>query len=254
MTQLVLSELKGSIRTLTLNRPERLNAVNVALISALLQALIEANADKATSVIILKGAGRAFCTGNDLKDSAETLGESMGSHDLELHTRELQEITQQIVSSDKFVIGAIHGWAVGAGFEWAINCDFTVWADSAQAFFPEVSWGLSATGGVMTLLPRMVGISKAREMLLLGNKYSADQLLDLGIAWRVVPESELEQTAQEAAEKIAGLPRTAVSHFKKTFNRTIFMNLEDALEAERDVLIKSMMDAETAAIVKTFDS
>ncbi len=254
MTQLVLSELNGSIRTLTLNRPERLNAVNTALITALLQALIEANADEATSVIILKGAGRAFCTGNDLKDSAETLGESLESSDLEAHTRELQEITRQIVSSDTIVIGAIHGWAVGAGFEWALNCDLTIWAEGARAFFPELSWGLSQTGGVMTLLPRMVGISKAREMLLFGEKYSASELLDIGIAWRVVPDPELEQAAREAAEKIADLPRAGVSQFKKTFNRAIFMDLEQTLEVERTALVKSMMDAETAVRVKTFES
>lgn len=254
MTDVVLTEQKGSIRILTLNRPDCLNAVNAALITALRQALVDANQDDNTNVIILKGAGRAFCTGNDLKESAATMGSGWQASHVEAQARELQEITRQIVSSNKIVIGAIHGWAVGAGFEWVINCDFTIWAEGTQAFFPEVKWGLSATGGVMTLLPRIVGIAKAREMLLLGEKYSASEMLDLGIAWRLVPESELDKTALEAAEKIAVLPQAGVGYFKQTFNRCVFMDLEQTLEAEIELLVKSSTSSETANRVKTFES
>jgi len=254
MTDIVLSEQKASIRILTLNRPGCLNAVNTELITALRLALVDANGDDNTNVIILKGAGRAFCTGNDLKESAETMGSDWQASEVEAHARELQEITRQIVSSNKIVIGAIHGWAVGAGLEWVINCDFTIWAEETRAFFPEVKWGLSATGGVMTLLPRIVGIGKAREMLLLGEKYTASEMLDLGIAWRVVPESELDNTALKTAEIINALPQTTVSQFKKTFNRSVFMDLEHTLEAEIELLVKSSTSAETANRVKTFES
>lgn len=254
MTNLVMSEQIGAIRILTLNRPDRLNAINPPLVSALLQSLTDANANDDTSVIILKGAGRAFCTGNDLKQSAESMGEGWDPDHASLHVRELQEITRQIINGEKMVIGAINGWAVGAGFEWAINCDFTIWAEDAQAFFPEVSWGLSATGGVMTLLPRIVGIAKAREMLLLGDKYTAVELLDLGLASRVVPKAELENAALEAAEKIVRLPRRTVGQFKKTFNRAVFMNLEQTLQAETDTLTNSLKGPDAKTRVKEFES
>jgi len=253
MTDLVLSEQTGPVRILTLNRPERLNAINPGLVTAFRRALEDANTDELTRVIVLQGAGRAFCTGNDLKDSAENFDSDYDAKQADAHARELQEITRQLVLSDKIVIGAINGWAVGAGFEWAINCDFTVWAEDAKAFFPEISWGLFATGGVMTLLSRMVGIVRAREMLLLGEKYDAQDLLDLGVAWRVVPELKVKETALEAAERIAGLPATAVRLFKKTFNQAIFMDLEETLEAEIEALVASVMDAETAGRVSSFD-
>jgi enoyl-CoA hydratase/carnithine racemase len=253
MTDLVLAEQTGPVRILTLNRPERLNAINPGLVTVFRLALEDANADENTRVIVLQGAGRAFCTGNDLKDSADSFDSDYSAKQADAHARELQEITRQLVSNDKIVIGAITGWAVGAGFEWAINCDFTVWAEDAKAFFPEVSWGLFATGGVMTLLSRMVGIVRAREMLLLGEKYDAQHLLDLGVAWRVVPESKVKETALEAAEQIASLPATAVRLFKKTFNQAVFMDLEETLEAEIQALVASVMDAETADRVSSFD-
>ena len=106
----------------------------------------------------------------------------------------------------------------------------------------------------MTLLPRIVGIAKAREMLLFGEKYTASEMLDLGIAWRLVPESELDKTALEAAEKIAMLPQAGVGYFKQTFNRSVFMDLEHTLEAEIELLVKSSTSSETANRVKTFES
>ena len=88
------------------------------------------------------------------------------------------------------MIGAINGWAVGGGFEWAINCDFPIWAESARAFFPELKWGMFVTGGVSSLLPALAGLQTAREMMFLGERYDAKALLEKGVAWRVVPDAE----------------------------------------------------------------
>lgn len=253
MPNIVLTEQKGSIRLLTLNRPERLNAINSDLITALRRALEDANSDDETRLVILHGAGRAFCTGNDMKDSENSLGEAYCDETTRAHARELQEITRQIVLSEKIYVAAIHGWAVGGGFEWAINCDFSVWAEDARAFFPEVGWGLFATGGVMSLLSRMVGITRAREMLLLGEKYDARQLQEFGLAWRVVPESTMMQTALQAAEQIVALPDAAVRRFKKTFNAAIYMDLEQTLAAEVEALVAGMASTETADLVKGFE-
>jgi len=253
MTNVVLSEQRGSTRLLTLNRPGRLNAINPEMITALRLALVEANADDETRVILLCGAGRAFCTGNDLKDTAGSMDAGIDPDVARAQADELQEITRQIFYSEKIVVGAIQGWAVGAGFEWAINCDFTLWAEGARAFFPEVSWGLFATGGVMTLLSQMVGVTRAREMLLLGDKYDATHLQEIGLAWRVVPEPVLMQTAFEFAEQISALPATAVRNFKKTFNSAIFMDLEQTLDAEVDALVAAVTDAETPSRISKFE-
>ncbi len=252
MNNVVLSEQKGSIRILTLNRPGSLNAINAELITALRLALTEANADDETRVIILHGAGRAFCTGNDMKESESRLEAGYSAEEARADARELQEVTRQIVLNEKIVIAAINGWAVGAGFEWAINCDFTVWAEDARAFFPELSWGLFATGGVMSLLSRTVGITRAREMLLLGEKYDAQALQELGLAWRVVPEPMIMQTALQAAEQIAVLPNTAVRRFKKTFNEAIYMDFEQTLAAEVEALVAGITSTETEDLVKEF--
>lgn len=253
MNDLVLTELRHGICTLTLNRQERLNAINAPLVTALRLALARANDDEAVRVIVLRGAGRAFCSGNDLKETAGFLAGRPDAGLVDGHGQELQEITRLIVGTDRIVIGAIHGWAVGAGFEWALNCDFTIWADDCRAFFPEISWGLFATGGVTTLLPRIVGASKAREMLLLGDKYRASELLELGIAWKVVPEAQILESAHVLARRILALPRAAVGRFKRTYQRALFMDLEQTLDAEVRALTESVLDAETGERVVAFE-
>src|SRR5205085_5324691 len=107
------------------------------------------------------------------------------------HVRAIQRVTEAICFSDKPVIGAINGWAVGGGFEWAINCGFPIWAESAKAFFPELKWGMFVTGGVTSLLPALVGRHAAREMMIFGERYDAKGLLEKGVAWRVVRDGEL---------------------------------------------------------------
>ena len=164
----------------------------------------------------------------------------------------LQDITREIVAGDKFVVGAIQGWAVGAGFEWAINCDFPIWAEGSRAFFPEMRWGLFPTGGITALLPRIVGLLKARELLLLGEKYDADQLLKMGIAWRVVAQTELLQEAMAVAQKIANLPPHAVSKLKQTMNHANLADLEETLQTEQKALMASVIHPETHRLLTEF--
>ena len=118
----------------------------------------------------------------------------------------IQSATRAIIFGDKPVVGAINGWAVGGGFEWAINCDFPIWAESAKGFFPEVSLNAFVTGAVSSLLPALVGLNKAREMLFLGEQYEARALLEMGVAWRVVSGERLLAQALAVAEKLIGLP------------------------------------------------
>ncbi len=139
----VLSTLEeGAVRRISLNRPERLNAMNRQLIDDVARAFDDANADPATRAIVFTGEGRAFCAGDDRQDHVHPESEA-AARDL---VEAIQRASRAISFGPKPVVGAISGWAVGGGFEWAINCDFPVWAESARGFFPEVSLNLFVTG------------------------------------------------------------------------------------------------------------
>lgn len=245
----VSSSLDDSgVRTILLNRPAQLNAMNRRLISDVALAFDDANADCNTRVIVFSGEGRAFCAGDDRNEHQHPASETEAREFVEL----IQAATRAIVFGQKPVVGAINGWAVGGGFEWAINCDFPIWAESAKGFFPEVSLNLFVTGGVTSLLPALVGLNKAREMLFLGEHYDADALLQLGVAWRVVPDEQLMQTALEIAARLGDLPSASVQAIKRVLNQTAAFDLNSALQLETDATVTGFMDPETTARLKDF--
>jgi enoyl-CoA hydratase/carnithine racemase len=236
------------VRTITLNRPERLNAMNRQLIDDVAAAFVDAHQDSATAAIIFTGAGRAFCAGDDRREHVHPADEAE-ARDLVVA---IQRATEAIVFGPKPVVGAINGWAVGGGFEWAINCDFPIWAASARAFFPEVSLNLFVTGSVTSLLPAMVGLLKAREMLFLGERYDAPTLYELGVAWRVVPDDDLLSSAHDVAERLAQLPSLAAGAMKRVLNRTASTDLVEALRLETDATVAGFLDPETTRLLKAF--
>jgi enoyl-CoA hydratase/carnithine racemase len=242
--QTVVIERADGVCTLTLNRPAKLNAVNIELVAALNCALADAEADDSIRAVILRGAGRAFCSGNDLDATSDAAADGLDRRMVESHTRDLQAVTRCIVGSDKIYIAAVHGWVVGTGFEWALNCDLSVWGESARAFFPEVRLGMFPTGGVTALLPRIVGASKAREMLLLGDEYSASDILELGLATRVVPDSAVAATAAREARRICELPAVATALLKQALNRASTMALEDVLGLEVASLVTAALQSQ----------
>jgi enoyl-CoA hydratase/carnithine racemase len=245
----VLSDLEdGAIRRISLNRPQRLNAMNRALIDDVARAFDDANADPATRVIIFTGEGRAFCAGDDRQEHVHPESEE-AARDL---VEAIQRATRAISFGPKPIVGAINGWAVGGGFEWAINCDFPIWAESARGFFPEVSLNLFVTGAVTALLPALVGLNKARELLFLGRRYDAAALEKLGVAWRVVPDARLLEEARAVAREIAALPILSVRAMKRTLNATATASLNRALQLESDATVAGFMDPETTRLLKSF--
>lgn len=245
----VLSEPgAGGVRTITLNRPGSLNAMNRALIDDLARAFEDANADPATRAIILTGAGKAFCAGDDRREHVHPEGEAE-ARDL---VNAIQRATHAIVLGPKPVVGAINGWAVGGGFEWAINCDFPIWAESARGFFPEVSLNLFVTGAVTTLLPALVGLNRAREMLFFGDRYGAAELLEMGVAWKVVPDADLMATAQATAERLAALPPLSVRAMKRVLNAAALPDIHRALALETDATVAGFLDPETTRLLRAF--
>lgn len=245
----VLSERsEHGVRTITLNRPDSLNAMNRALIDDVAAAFDDANADPETRAIIFTGAGRAFCAGDDRKEHVHPESES-DARDL---VDAIQRATEAIVFGQTPVVGAINGWAVGGGFEWAINCDFPIWAESARAFFPEVSLNLFVTGAVTSLLPALVGLNTAREMLLLGDRYTATELRDIGVAWRVVPDADLLEEATVVAHRLAALPTRSVRAMKRAINLGAANDLRAALAEETRATVDGFLDPLTTQLLTDF--
>jgi enoyl-CoA hydratase/carnithine racemase len=245
----ILSEMRETaVRVITLNRPDSLNAMNRQLIDDVARAFDDANADPATRAIVFTGKGRAFCAGDDRKVHVHPESEE--------EARELvvaiQRATRAIVFGGKPVVGAINGWAVGGGFEWAINCDFPIWGESAKAFFPEVSLNLFVTGAVTSLLPALVGLNKAREMLLLGERYGAADLKEMGLAWKIVPDAELLGAALEVANKLSALPPLSVRAMKRVLNEAAVSDLERALRLETEATVAGFLDPRTTELLKQF--
>jgi enoyl-CoA hydratase/carnithine racemase len=164
----------------------------------------------------------------------------------------IQRATVAIVLGAKPVVGAINGWAVGGGFEWAINCDFPLWAESARGFFPEVSLNLFVTGAVTSLLPALVGLNTAREMLFLGERYDAATLGRLGVAWRVVPDEALLEEATKVARRLAALPTLSVRAMRRVLNATAATDLRAALDRETEATVAGFLDPETTRLLKEF--
>lgn len=245
----ILSTLddKG-VRVISLNRPDSLNAMNRQLIDDVALAFDHANADSSTRAIVFTGEGRAFCAGDDRREHVHPNSEEE-ARDLVLA---IQRATHAITFGAKPVVGAINGWAVGGGFEWAINCDFPIWGESAKGFFPEVSLNLFVTGAVTSLLPAMVGLHKAREMLFFGDKYSAAELLSFGVAWAVAPDDDLLSKAQKTAEQLAGLPPLSVRAMKRVLNSSASTDLNRALQLETEATVAGFMDPETTKLLSAF--
>ncbi|HPD93592.1 MAG: enoyl-CoA hydratase/isomerase family protein [Rhodobacter sp.] len=236
------------VRIIALNRPESLNAMNRALIDDVARAFDDANADPATRAIVFTGTGKAFCAGDDRKAHVHPETEE----EARAMVLAIQRATHAITLGAKPVVGAINGWAVGGGFEWAINCDFPIWADSARGFFPEVSLNLFVTGAVTTLLPALVGLNKAREMLMFGDRYSARELAEIGLAWKVVPDDDLMATATETAVRLAALPVLSVRAMKRVLNHAAVPDLHRALQLETDATVAGFLDPETTRRLKAF--
>lgn len=250
MTNTVLSNYLGDgVQMITLNRPHRLNAIMPELLDDLIAALDAANADDKVGAILLTGEGRAFCAGDDLKEFTSQATDEAGTT---AYIERIQDVTRAMVLGDRPVIGAIRGWAVGGGLEWVINCDFAIAARGTRFFFPEISLGVFVTGGVTELLPRLVGLRRAREMILLGEKFDADQAKDWGLLRDVVTDEALLPAATDLAKRLAALPRARVSDLRRILARRDGAGLAAAMHQETAATVKGFLDPETAQRVAQF--
>ena len=241
----VLVRHEGAVRVITLNRPHRLNAIDMAMLDAFDEALAGAEADPRTRAILLEGAGRAFSAGDDL-EAQHAIG-AAGAAAIERQVVVLQRISERLLFGAMPVVGAIQGYAVGGGFGWTLNCDFALWAESAVGFLPEIALGLFVSGGTSVLLPHLAGPMVAREMLYRGRRMTAAELAEAGVASRVVPADRLAGDAMALAQELAALPPETVARTKRALAAPLRDALVEALRLEAEACIAGAGDPATLA-------
>jgi enoyl-CoA hydratase/carnithine racemase len=222
-------EDRGGVRVLTMNRPEKRNALNSELTHALLEAMHDADRDESVHCVVLTGAGQGFCAGADL-------GEFKGLQDPELAEKRAELTMQlQLVFSriSKPVVSAINGAAMGGGAGLALAADMAVMAQSAKLGYPEVKHGIVAAI-VMGNLVRQIGRKAAFELVALGEPVDAARALELGMVNRVVSDTELIPHSISLAEKLAAVARPAMAETKRLFHEVADLSLTTALERGRD--------------------
>lgn len=243
MFETVKLGVADGIAEIALNRPHRLNAINPALLRDFAAALRAAQGDPAVAVVLLRGEGRAFCAGDDLKEFEEQSG---GPEATRAYVEEIQEITRLLLGGDEIVVGAIHGWAVGGGLEWVLNCDLAVMAKGCRCFFPETSLGLFVTGAVSTILPNLVGLQKAKELILLGDRFTAPEAHEWGLVSRLASDEDYLAEAQEIARRVAALPAHARRNVKRVLNRAFQLPIAEAMALETEATVEGFLHPETA--------
>lgn len=230
--QTILYEVADGVATITLNRPEVLNAFNDQMIAETTAALKAAERDESVRCIVLTGAGRAFSSGQDLAEVKARRGDpqapSLGEH---LRTG-YNPLILKMRTLEKPIIGAINGVAAGAGCSVALACDLRLASDQASFIEVFVNVGLIPDSGSTWFLPRLVGTAKAFEMAATAQRVKAEEALALGLVNRVVPAGELMAATRELALALAKAPTRAIGLTKRALNRVWTMTLEEALEYE----------------------
>ena len=215
------------LATITLNRPQSLNAFVPQMNQEVLDALKDGERDKTVRCLMITGAGRAFCAGQDLKGRTPEQKGSLGASLREKYNPMIRQIRQM----EKIVVAAINGVAAGAGCNLALACDLRVASEEAKFIQSFVRVGLAPDSGGSFILPRLVGVSKAMEMLLLGDTIDAQEALRIGLVARVFSAPEFAHAAREVAERIAAAPR-GIGLIKRAVNHANLPSLESDLEYE----------------------
>lgn len=230
--KILLTEKKNGVGIITLNRPDKLNAFSDELTFQLQDALKEMEKDKEVRAIILTAAGRGFCAGQDLQSRsiAQEMGERPSLGDS--IRRRYNPIVIKLRRIEKPIIAAVNGVAAGAGASIAFACDYRIVTDKVNFIQSFTKVGLIPDSGATFILTRLVGLTKAFELMLSADKLSAEEALNLGIINKIVGEDDLMKEAVALAEKLAAGPTKAFGLTKRAVNRAIFDDLEELLEYE----------------------
>lgn len=232
MADSVLYEVADGLATVTLNRPDAMNALDTATKNSLRDALREAGSDEAVRAVLLTGNGRAFCVGQDLKEHVGILAAGGGMTTVAEH---YNPIATAIATMPKPVVAAVNGVAAGAGAGFAFAADYRLIADTASFNTSFVGVGLTADSGMSWSLPRLIGFGRAQELLLFPRTVKAEEALALGLAHRVVPAADLPAEGLAVARRLAAGPTVAYAAIKESLAYGASHSMVEALAKEDEL-------------------
>jgi 2-(1,2-epoxy-1,2-dihydrophenyl)acetyl-CoA isomerase len=228
----LLVDTQDGILQITLSRPERLNALTLAMTRELVETVKAGMHDRGVRALLLQGAGRGFCAGKDRDDPPTPR-----------FVDSLQALARTLMNGPKPVVAAVHGWAVGAGVEMLLNCDVVVAARSARFMLPEINVGLFGTGGVAALLPRHVGLARAKGALMFGEEFSAVQAEQWGLVWALVDDAAVHAEGRRLAQMLAAKDPQIMGRLKSLLHEEIVGDLGAVLARETRVQDELLREA-----------
>jgi 2-(1,2-epoxy-1,2-dihydrophenyl)acetyl-CoA isomerase len=247
----LIETVEDGVATLTFNRPERMNALSTPIMEGLLHGLPRLAGDPAVRVIVLTGAGRAFCAGGDVKSMAEG-GERRSAAEATAHLRSRMEVSRILHELPKPTIAMINGPAAGAGLAFALACDLRIAGASARLVTAFVKVGLSGDFGGSFFLTRLVGTAKARELYFTGRPVDAEEALSLGLVNRVVADDQLSDATMELARSLAQGPQVAISLMKRNLNCAESGGLAELLDIEAANMVQAARTEDHREAAKAF--
>lgn len=239
----IILEKKDHVATVTMNRPDALNALNMETRMEFLNAIEQIRDDDDVRVVVITGAGRAFVAGSDIKELKDTTM---------LQARKIPRLGEVVASLEKPVIAQVNGFALGGGCEIAIACDIIIASEEAKFGQPEVNLGVIPGGGGTQRLPSVVGPQKAKELIFTGDLIDAKEAERIGLVNKVVPANQLEATVKEIAEKISSKSPVAIRLAKAAINRGMQTNLETGLAYEKELYGLSQTTEDKAEGIAAF--
>jgi 2-(1,2-epoxy-1,2-dihydrophenyl)acetyl-CoA isomerase len=231
----LLVDVEDGIAWLRLNRPDAMNSLDNALKDALVAALRQVGDDPAVRCVVLTGAGRAFCVGQDLKEHVRSLGDPTSTLATTV-TDHYNKIVTSLATMNKPVVAALNGVAAGAGLSFALACDFRIASESAGLNTSFAGIALSCDSGASWSLPRLVGPARAKELLLLPRTVGPDEALTLGLVTKVVPADELDAVVAHFARMLADGPTLAYGSIRRAVAYSAAADLADALANEAELM------------------
>lgn len=247
MSEHIVFEVEDHLATVTFNRPEVLNAVTTPMLERLVEVFERIDDNPAVWCVVLKGNGRAFCVGADMQER-----QTMSADDVRRRRRIAPRAFGAMRNCQHPVIGQVHGYALGGGLELALGCDIVVAAEGSVLGLVETRVGAIPAGGGTQLLPRLIGVPRAKELIFTGRRFTATEALGWGMINRVVPPEDLEGAIAGLAEEILQSAPIANVQAKRAINMSLDLDLRSGIEAEAALYERTLTSADRAEAVRAF--
>ena len=252
MSEVLIESLKDGVLTLTMNRPEARNALNLEMSDRMVEALRRAQLDPAVRAVVLTGAGGAFCAGGDVKSMAAGRDASQTFEMRAARLRDRAEASRLLHEMAKPTIALIPGPAAGAGLALAMACDFRLAIDTAKFTVAFAKVGLSGDYGASWFLTQLVGPARAKELLMLSPLLTADQALGMGLLHRVFPPGLFQEQSAAFIAALASGPSVALGNIKQNINLASRADLRTSIDAEANLQVRCMGTADHAEAARAF--